>query len=119
MTNRVLLGNRNGTMGMWVSKPGFDVITAADSQMMMIANKKAIQVIQKGLIDTTGQAWPYTVYFPDISGYGPLVKWEPSGYSAYLQTLTSSYMQFVKGVGDNGVAGPKFISYTVFSLRYF
>lgn len=54
MANRVLLGQRNSEMGLWISRPGFDVLTAGENDMLFLATPtkqtKAFQIIQTGLV---------------------------------------------------------------------
>lgn len=50
MPARVLLGNRGGVFRFAVSKPGFDVTTALDGQMMFDSSKSHIRLIQSGFI---------------------------------------------------------------------
>ena len=39
MTNRVLFGQRNGVFGLWISKPGYDVLTADWNDMMFFTDQ--------------------------------------------------------------------------------
>lgn len=75
MANRVIIGDRNGQMGMWVSRPGYNVLTAADADMIFVAsdvlNTRSFQTVQQGGFTlTTGQsiqvAFPYMGIIPII-----------------------------------------------------
>lgn len=46
--NRILLGNKNGSYGIWISRPGIDVLANNDAKMLMTMNKKMFQVLQWG-----------------------------------------------------------------------
>jgi hypothetical protein len=35
MTQRIVVGNRGGTSGVWVSKPGADALTASEDDMLL------------------------------------------------------------------------------------
>mgnify|MGYP001404426683 CR=1 FL=1 len=49
MTNRLLIGQRStNEFGMWVSKPGYDVLTADNTQLLFGTNLAAIQILAKG-----------------------------------------------------------------------
>ena len=49
MANRVLLGNRAGTYGLWVSKPGIDVLTASTSNLLFSSQtSKTVRVLASG-----------------------------------------------------------------------
>ncbi|MBX4911375.1 hypothetical protein HJA82_29115 [Rhizobium bangladeshense] len=114
MTNRVLFGQRGAAYGLWVSKPGFDVLSTADANMMMLPSQANLQLIQSGYIDTSGNAFPYTVVIPNL-GYFPLVKWVMSGYNAYLVSGSATTIRFYSDgqAAQSGVA--RFISYQIFS----
>ena len=42
MANRVLLGNRGGTYGLFVSKPGANVLTCDEEDMLLDSRRKEI-----------------------------------------------------------------------------
>jgi hypothetical protein len=48
MSNRVLLGNRGGTYGLWVSRPGQDVITANTSQLLFDSASATVRILAQG-----------------------------------------------------------------------
>lgn len=48
MTNRVVLGNRNGQYGLWVSRAGHDVLTASETNMLFSMSGGFLQVLQQG-----------------------------------------------------------------------
>ncbi|QIG69091.1 hypothetical protein EVB78_058 [Rhizobium phage RHph_N1_15] len=114
MTNRVLLGQRGSAFGMWVSKPGFDVLTAADDKMNIITNRVNLQLVQSGFIDTTGNAFPYSFSIPDL-GYLPFIRWMPSGYNAYLSPASNTLMRFYSDGAAPASGVPRCIFYWVFT----
>jgi len=116
MTNRVLFGLRNGSYGLWVSKPGFDVLTAPDNQMTILPTRANLQVVSFGFIDTTAGAFPYYVNFPNL-GYLPLVKWTMSGYNAMLVYTAATQFRFDND-GQGSSNYPRFIKYIVFRQPY-
>lgn len=48
MTNRVVLGNKGGQYGLWVSRAGYDVLTTADSNMLFSMSGSFLQILQQG-----------------------------------------------------------------------
>lgn len=103
MTNRVLLGAKGGTHGLYVSKPGVDVVTAGDNDLMVSTNRKAMQVVQNGVIGDPGISATIDIAIPSL-GFTPLVLiwcikysvdyWFPSSTTLRLHTL-----------GGGGIAG--------------
>ena len=54
MTNRVVLGQKGSDYGLWVSQPGFDVLTTSDVNMLFSMNGLLYQIFQKGSFSITG-----------------------------------------------------------------
>lgn len=48
MTNRVILGQKGGNYGLWVSKAGFDVLTTTADNMLFDMSGSLLQIIQSG-----------------------------------------------------------------------
>ena len=78
MANRVLVGDRNGTMGMWVSRPGYNVLTAADADMLFVAssvlNTKSFQTVQSGYFEL-GTNQSIDISFPYIGILPVVMAW--------------------------------------------
>lgn len=53
MTNRVVVGSRSGVMGLWVSRPGYDVLTASDEGMLLSPSLSVCQPIISGTVNMT------------------------------------------------------------------
>lgn len=51
MSQRVLLGVLGGVPGLYVSKPGFDVSTAAPNQLLLSPESKIANIIDSGVIN--------------------------------------------------------------------
>lgn len=47
-TNRVLIGKRGSDLGMWCSKPGFDVKTTGPENMIFDMGSRSEQILQQG-----------------------------------------------------------------------
>ncbi len=71
MANRVLLGERNGDYGLWISKPGQNVLTAGDGQLLFSPDFPILQVLYSQIIQTSGSGGSanYTVSWPDPGYY--------------------------------------------------
>jgi len=45
MANRILLGERSGQYGLWVSKPGFNVLTAGQDGLLLSMGEDSLQAV--------------------------------------------------------------------------
>lgn len=71
MVGRVILGQRSGTYGAWVSKPGVNVVSASTDQLLLSTDVGNVQVVAAGVIG--GQPSSGTVIsFVDL-GFQPRV----------------------------------------------
>ncbi len=81
MANRVLLGERGSDYGLWVSKPGQNVLTAPDGQLQFTSNLPAFGIMERGtyVVDWNISAGPFDgghshdVMFAQSYGTPPLV----------------------------------------------
>jgi hypothetical protein len=91
MTNRVLLGDRSGGAGLFVSKPGVDVVTAVADDLLLSTSIQAFQIVQTGSHSDPGASSSFTASIPNL-GFTPLVLvWCDRylvGYSVSGTTLT-------------------------------
>lgn len=71
MPNRVVLGERMGQMGMWVSRPGFDVLSTGRENMLLAFDELYVQVIQNGRVYVAPSS-SVDVPIPEL-GYFPFV----------------------------------------------
>lgn len=94
MTNRVLLGNKGGTYGLWVSKPGVDVETADESGMMLSVAQKSLQIVASGVLTGTplGQSGQQLT-IPDL-GFKPFLLIACPWYDVYWRFLSNTTVQF-------------------------
>lgn len=72
MTGRVILGQKAGQLGMWVSRPGVDVLSAVDDDMLLSTSRAGIQIIASGVIYSPGNNTSHDFAIPAL-GYTPLV----------------------------------------------
>lgn len=75
MAYRVLIGDRHGTMGMWISRPGHNVFDAGENDMLFVAsnslNTRSFQTVQQGSFglwtdNAVDIAFPYLGILPII-----------------------------------------------------
>lgn len=71
MVGRVAAGLRLGSYGIWVSKPGVEVLTAPDGGLLLSSDRKSAQVVASGIIaastnGTYGISWPSTGFVPVV-----------------------------------------------------
>lgn len=72
MTNRVILGKRGSKYGLWVSKPGVDVLTGSEDQMMLSTEAQSFQIVASGTISFPGVGGETSISIPNL-GFEPLV----------------------------------------------
>ncbi|TDW20394.1 hypothetical protein EV128_12524 [Rhizobium azibense] len=102
MTNRVVFGAKGSLFGMWVSKPGFDVLTTANSNMLFGTDiPSSMQVVQAGRIAMGSGTGPWNVAIPNL-GYYPLVRFYSNGYQVYLTYPSLTQIRFNKAQGLAG-----------------
>jgi len=70
MANRVVIGNRNGQYGLWVSKPGYDVLTTSSSNLLFDMSGSVLQIIQSGEFSVSGTT---NIPLSNTGGITPLV----------------------------------------------
>jgi hypothetical protein len=87
MTNRLIMGARNGLTGIYLSKPGVDVLSAVGDQLMMDRDSFIYQPVEAGfhalgVIGTTNgnpSAFGYGATFPlqsaSLSGLSRVYVW--------------------------------------------
>lgn len=73
MANRVAFGNRAGVHGIYVSKPGVNVLTASAENLMMSTSAKNLQIVQRGSFSASGNEFTNISWSP--LGFRPIVLW--------------------------------------------
>lgn len=72
MTNRVIVGNKNGVYGIWISKPGYDVLSANIDQMLLSSERTPFMVIGQGVVAAFGDInQTRDIWIPDL-GFRPM-----------------------------------------------
>jgi hypothetical protein len=88
MANRVIMGQRGGVYGAWVSKPGVDVVSASAEQLMMSTDIGNVHAIASGVVSSPGGS--FGISWTDL-GYYPWVILGSERYrSSFTYTSTSS-----------------------------
>jgi hypothetical protein len=73
MANRVLLGQRGGEYGFWVSKPGQNVLTATDVNLLIAKDLYTFQIIYTARVFIgTDPSFSVNVTIPNY-GYKPTI----------------------------------------------
>lgn len=94
MANRVCLGNRNGVSGLFVSRPGYDVLTTDDANLMFDSRNRGIWVHSRGSIVFPAGVKTRTIPIVGLS-FQPIVEFCNSYISDYWggQIVYSTYME--------------------------
>ncbi|MER8983982.1 hypothetical protein [Mesorhizobium sp. M0843] len=72
MANRIIIGERAGDYGIFISRPGVDVLTATGSQLLLDTTRRPLQLVQTGALILNGSFT--TVAFPNL-GFKPVILW--------------------------------------------
>ena len=123
MANRILLGQRGSDYGLWVSKPGKNVLTANDPEDMLFSSTSAVnqygEILAKGSFTfsaTSGETKtvtvtmknnikPYVIWYYQVSStYTPINVFTSSIETTYSFPSTNSCtIQFKKYGSVSGV----------------
>lgn len=86
MANRVIFGINGAFLGLKVSKPGFNVLTATADQLLFNSDVKNFQVYAQGVAVLTGNVGTFVNVTVPASSYPLLVGnpgWFPGGGAGY------------------------------------
>lgn len=70
---RVLVGQKGAQVGLWVSKPGFNVQTAADDDMLLSPTAPNVAFLFKGRVSVTAANQERTVLFGTTLSEAPII----------------------------------------------
>lgn len=76
MANRVIFGRRGTDFGLYISKPGFDVLSAGINDMLFHPAQDSLQFVQTGAISVSNGN-PVNIAIPDL-GYWPMIFLAPN-----------------------------------------
>ncbi len=104
MTNRVLFGERNNNYGLWISKPGFDVLQPLTSdQLLFDTSIKLGQIVQAGTVALPTSFAPVEIDIVDL-GFRPMVRTWVAGYAYVAMTyLSNTRIRFSVSPGSPGI----------------
>lgn len=96
MARRVVLGNRGGQYGLWVSKPGFDALTATDAQLLFGMTKRFGMVLASGTVVCPTGGATASVSFGTTQPTAPLIfcgslTEQPSPYPVATTVSTTGF----------------------------
>lgn len=113
MTNRVLLGKRGTKYGLWVSKPGVNVLTGTEDQMLLSTERQSFQIVKSGLIAFPGAGDDAPAIAIPNMGFSPLVLLScPSHFVGYRMASNTSLI--IRGFNQrNGQISTTPVSYAV------
>jgi len=74
MVNRICLGNKDGNdIGLFISRAGRDVLTAAETELLFSSKFGILQVIQIGAVTFTGLNQAIGIALPYFEGFRPRI----------------------------------------------
>lgn len=101
---RVLIGQRGSDIGLWVSKPGRNVLTASDDDMLLSPTNPNLAFLIKGQVNLAAANQQLTVLLGTTLRRAPIV-WAQVVKDD--QTLIPG-LQYDSGLKAAGGAGPRF-----------
>lgn len=124
MVGRVLLGQRSGSYGLWISRPGIDVLGAGEDQLLLSGTRASAQVVASGILymsknQTAAISWsPNLGFAPAIivgSARFPQARADSvTGSSAVINSgLTDVYTDFMTLLTGSPPVPPSRVVYTV------
>lgn len=124
MANRVLIGDRSGTYGMFVSRAGYNVENCADAYLTFDSRAKGMMIIAKGSITIPSASSSGTVSFSGMT-VPPIIEAYRSEYVSYFGqimrlntlgdwtvTVTSNSLTFTRG----STTGEAIFGYVIYGV---
>lgn len=120
MANRVCMGQKAaGDFGLWVSKPGVNVLTATDAQMLFSSDWKTLQIAQTlrvAIPSTPANPFPIDFTISNL-GFRPHVEYAVSGFlyvGLEFVSDTQLRLKTFDGFDPYATGAPKFCQVTVY-----
>ncbi|MNS35884.1 hypothetical protein D3C86_1710600 [compost metagenome] len=126
MANRICLGNRNGTYGLFVSKPGHDVLTTADANLTFDSRVPSVWVVTRGSVSIPANQNTASVAFGGMTAI-PIIEINRQvfyeGYNQWFITATTgrwnisataSALTFTR----NGEYGDSVFNYVIYGVPF-
>lgn len=126
MANRICLGNRNGTYGLFVSQPGYDVLTAADANLSFDSRMPSVWVVTRGSVSIPANQNTASVVFGGMTAVPIIEINRQVFYQSYNQwfitatvgrwiiNTTASGLSFTR----NGETGDSIFNYTIYGVPF-
>lgn len=73
MANRIIMGERSGQYGLWVSKPGFNVLTTGQENMLLSIGEDSLQAVHTATISIPTNVPEVATSIPISIPYTPLI----------------------------------------------
>lgn len=73
MANRIVMGERSGQYGLWVSKPGFNVLTTGQENMLLSMGEDSLQSVHTGTVTISSSGAEVAVSMPISLPFTPLI----------------------------------------------
>lgn len=90
MVYRVCLGERQGSYGLFVSRPGYDVMTTSDAYLSFDSRVNSMFIASRGTVSILSGTNSVTVNFTPM-GFVPIIDLASTRYNTdYGQILTAS-----------------------------
>lgn len=126
MANRICVGNRNGTYGLFVSKPGHDVLTTADANLTFDSRVPSVWVVTRGSVSIPANQNSASVAFGGMTAT-PIIEINRQvyyqGYNQWFITATTgrwiisataSALTFTR----NGEMGDSVFNYVIYGVPF-
>lgn len=103
MVDRVCLGNRLGSYGLYVSKPGQDVLSVSPVNMLLSSDYKQMQMLTSGYVGLPSSSYPVYVDIgvPDFGFDASVIfhpiastQWAVLYYNFRLQYISRTHLRF-------------------------
>lgn len=86
MANRVVLGQRGGGTGLYVSRPGVNALTATGDDLLLSTDSRMMQFVQQGVVN--------------LSSGSQTISWGPFGYRPRI-LLVGQNRAYIQYINDN------------------
>lgn len=93
MTRRVILGKRGVAYGLWVSRPGIDVLTASEDDLLLSMDTENLQIVASGIAADPGNTGSRTITIPAL-GFKPYVIYGCNRYLIELRHNSNTSITF-------------------------
>lgn len=97
MANRLCLGSRGSSYGLFISQPGFNVLTASDANLLFSTDMEPWQILTSGQVALTKAVTfqSVSITYPNV-GFIPTVIMMPgiNNYISHAESSGAPYLDF-------------------------